>query len=132
MAGAAPVNRTASAKRTLPTADRLRPGTRHPFQESQLIRTVAPRAGDRLGCGLLVWWNRDRRAEVLPDQSFAPRHFKEPATLRIDDQDVAVGQRLFHAAEARVERVGVRGRIGPGNGLRPRVVLEDATALVPA
>src|SRR4051812_4395956 len=105
MAGAAPVNSTASAKRTLHVADRLRPGTRHPLQESQFIRTVAPRAGDRASSGLLVGCDRRRRAEELPDEFFAPRHFKEPATVRIDDQNVAVGQPLFHAAEARVEGV---------------------------
>src|SRR5262249_11488059 len=120
------------ANKTLHTAERLRPGTRHPFQESQLLRTVPPRTGDRVGSALWVWRNRRQRAEVLPDEFFATRHFKEPVLVRIDDQRVAGGQPLFHAAEGRVEPAGICVRIDPGNGLRHGVVLDDATPLAPA
>src|SRR5581483_8214508 len=116
----------------LHTVARLRPGTRHPFQESQLLGTVPPRTGDRMRPDLLVSWTRGQRAEDLPDEFLAPRHFEEAAAVRVDDERVAVGQALLHAAEAREERAGVGIRIDPGQGLRHGVVLDDATPLAPA
>jgi len=44
-----------NANTILPTGERLRPGTRHPFQEGQLVRTVTPRAGDRVTSGAFAW-----------------------------------------------------------------------------
>src|SRR5215469_7849670 len=87
------------------------------LEECQLVRAVTLGPGNRTG------------EKALPDAFLTPGHFEEPAIVRIDNQSVAVGQTLFHASEESVERRGIVTRIDPGNGLRDRIILEDAASL---
>src|SRR5262245_53881172 len=55
------------------------------------------------------------KIDVLPDDPVGGPacHFEESAALRLDHQHVSVRQQLLHAADVRVERLGVAALVGP-------------------
>src|SRR5260370_42395657 len=94
-----------------------RSGTLVSLQEAQLIGCVTPGA---------VQLNST--AGTRPDDFLGQRYLEDFASVRIDDQRVAVGHPLTHAPDSTEEWCAVLARVRPRERLGIWVVLQHARA----
>src|SRR5207302_9062568 len=87
------------------------------FQETKLFSAVAPSGAKVTARG------------TRPDHFFITRHLKELLSLRVSDQEIAIGQALAHAAFGGEKGCPVFSGVRPWESLSLQVVLQHPRAM---